>query len=306
MQICTVIGDVIFGAEILSNGSFLFHQVTNVCYSNVGFMETKFRVALMENIFRSIRSHFGSSHLAQGGCLCVLISTTAFACSRFLFRVFFPCPHSVSRSRPPGRHRFFLTCHSAHQKMFGFQISRLRHNHRLSGTQVLLVLAALILPCVLPMVSLALACLPTSRQSYASTSQFSPTALPACRPICRQISELIAATTHTTKWMQDQQARCIEIDKTVANLHAPVQTGPAKDCRIRELQFEQTALSEPGSLPVRTRIQSNIFCEVSFFGVEDPCESKCKKGSDKVRLVFQSIAAFPLHCRKPPCGAQVR
>ena len=36
----------------------------------------------------------------------------------------------------------------------------------------------------------------------------------------KQISELIAVTTQTTKWMQDQQARSIEIDKTLAELRA--------------------------------------------------------------------------------------
>ena len=64
-------------------------------------------------------------------------------------------------------------------------------------------------------------------------------------------------------WMQDQQARSIEIDKNLANLRANVvalwsasvssvetkksqfRLVSAKNCRIREFQFEQTALSEP-------------------------------------------------------------
>ena len=71
---------------------------------------------------------------------------------------------------------------------------RSTRNRRLSRTQVLIVLAALISPCVLPLVmsqamaSLAPACLPPSRLSYASNSQFCPTTLPACRPICRNKS----------------------------------------------------------------------------------------------------------------------
>ena len=102
------------------------------------------------------------------------------------------------RNRPLIIRHFFPTSHSAHQQMSQFLISRSTHNRRLSRTQVLLILAVLIFPCVLPLVmpqamaSRAPACLPAGahllRPSFAiclyvspSSSQSSPTASQAFR-----------------------------------------------------------------------------------------------------------------------------
>ena len=97
-------------------------------------------------------------------------------------------------NRPLSRRLSFPISHSTHLQMSQFWISRLTHNRRLSRKQVLLVLAALILPCVLPLVmSLvmapqATACFPASRPSYVifpddrlGSLLFSPTVSQAFR-----------------------------------------------------------------------------------------------------------------------------
>ena len=90
-----------------------------------------------------------------------------------LFSLFFSWTLCAFRNRPLSQQLFLTFSHSSHLQMSLSQISRLTHNHRLSRTQVLLVLAALILTCNLPLVVLqamapqAPACLPISRHSYA-------------------------------------------------------------------------------------------------------------------------------------------
>ena len=134
-------------------------------------------------------------------------SQTCRSPARFLVTpLFFPltAPRFLSwilcafRNRPLSRRHFFPISDSAHQQMSQFLISRSTHNRRLSETQVLLFLAVLIFPCVLPLVmpqamaSRAPACLPAGahllKPSFAicpsaspSSSQSSPTTSQAFR-----------------------------------------------------------------------------------------------------------------------------
>ena len=116
------------------------------------------------------------------------------------------------------------------------------------------------------------ACSPASKLSYAvcpddrlNSSHSSPTS-PACRLKCKQISELIAVTTQTIKWMQDQQARSIEIDKTLAELRANLvafqsaschlsrQKAPALTGPCQRLQDPQASLGGPLRLKHPARV----------------------------------------------------
>ena len=126
-------------------------------------------------------------HLAQVAILLkvtVKQSQTRRSPARFLvavvscfYRSVVSLMDSVRLSQQTLSRRFsFPISHSTHLQMPRFRISRLTHIHRPSRTQVLLFLAALILPCVPPLVmSQAMA----SRHWRASSPRGFPT-----RAIC--------------------------------------------------------------------------------------------------------------------------
>ena len=152
--------------------------------------------------------------------------------------------------------------------MSQFLISRSTRNRRLSRIQVLLVLAVLIMPCVLPltmpqaMALLAPACVLApahlSRPSFVicpsarpSSSHFSPTASRACRG-----SEFIDVTKRAQRSVDiDKTSRlcvqaltlCSQPRSLPSKQRASCQTGPCQRLQIYELRFEQTAFSDPHS-----------------------------------------------------------
>ena len=110
---------------------------------------------------------------------------------------------------------------------------RSTHNRRLSRTQVLLVLAMLILPCVLLLVIAASdgfngTGVPASsgaslesffRDMSARQSEQFAILTNCIASMHRQISELIDVN-RTTEWMHARQARSVDIDQTLAPLCA--------------------------------------------------------------------------------------
>ena len=110
----------------------------------------------------------------SSSCLCVFTSTTAFAFSRISFPCLLPCPHSVSRSRPPSRHRFFPTKHSAHQQMSGSVTSQSNRTRRQSRTQVFLIRAILIVSWFLSLLLVMVSMEPAAQQAPTLRSSFLP------------------------------------------------------------------------------------------------------------------------------------
>ena len=152
-----------------------------------------------------------------------------------LFSLFLSWTLCALRNRPLSRRLFLPFSHSTHLRMSLSRISRQTHNHRLSRTEVLLVLAALILPCVLPLVTSQSMAPGTdvppgletflrymSRRQTEQLAVLTNNIASMQSDMQKQISELMAIATQTTKSMQDQQARSIEIDKTLAELRAHV------------------------------------------------------------------------------------
>ena len=203
------------------------------------------------------------------------------------------------------------------------------------------------------MAPLAPACLPASKPSYVYMSRRQTEQLAVLTNniasmqtnMQKQISELKAIATQTTKWVQDQQARSNEIDKTLAELRANVvalQSASVSSVETKSASFvwplpkiagptssgsnrrpSQTPGEGPGSPVISQPLGSPAqnahpewyqqdfqfsrsavlfrfpcgqnkdtvkkFCDVSFPGVEDNYEIKCKKGSDNARLVFCNL-----------------
>ena len=153
------------------------------------------------------------------------------AFSRIPFPCFLPGPHSVSRSRPPRRHRIFPTRHSAHQQMSQSLTTQSNRTHRPYRTQVLLIREILIVSCVLSLLLVMASLQSAAQQAPTLGPNFLPVKLPfalqneqfstlqnSMADRQRQLRELTIITARTREWMRSFETHSNDIDKALDSL----------------------------------------------------------------------------------------
>ena len=178
------------------------------------------------------------------------------AFSRIPFQCFLPYPYSVSRSRPPRRHRIFPTRHSAHQQMsqsLTTQSNRTlsyisntgstcsRNSDRVMCPLLLLVMASL--ESVAQQAPTLLSRFFYVKWPFARHNEQFSTLQNSTADMQRQLRELTIITSRTTEWMRSFETHSNDIDKSLDSLRERLDAmqsvrltlAPAKDCRFHEL-----------------------------------------------------------------------
>ena len=180
-----------------------------------------------------------SGHLAQVVAVCSFTPTTAWRLFS-AFSIFVSWILCSFRNRPLSRHHFSPVSHRAHQQMFVSLTSRLSHkflptsdtgSHRSDNSDIHMCspvglaadsgLTGTGVPAASGASLEAIPCKMSARQTEQFARLTSSIASMRAK-MQKQISDLVAVTTASTKWMQEQQTRSSEIDKALADFRADI------------------------------------------------------------------------------------